>query len=177
MKNRWRLLVIPLVATIVIVADQASKAWVMQNLTLMQPWYPLPALGDLLAFTYITNTGVALGLFRDRGIVFVLIPFVVVIAIAVYSRYLPTHRGLVRLSLGLQLGGAFGNLIDRLRFNGSVVDFIHLGIGRYRWFTSNVADICIVTGVIVLAIVLLLEQEQPVKTVDSTNPGESTEQS
>lgn len=173
MKNRWSMIIVPAVAGIVFLADQLSKAWVVRNLTPMQPWYPLPFLGDVLAFTYITNTGVAFGLLRDRGLVFILIPLVVMIAIAIYARYLPTHRNLVRLSLGLQLGGALGNLADRLRQGGHVTDFIDLGIGRYRWFTSNVADICIVTGVIILAVLMTLERDQPAKKIDPTGPGEN----
>jgi signal peptidase II len=158
---RWNRnwLVVPAVALAVLLADQWSKAWVMQHLTPMRPWYPLPFLGDLLAFTYITNTGVVFGLLRDQSIVLVLLAFVVVIAIIMYARYLPLHRGLVRLSLGLQLGGAAGNLADRVRL-GHVIDFIDLGIGRYRWFTSNLADVCIVTGVIILAVLMLLERDR-----------------
>lgn len=158
-RSHWHWVVVPLVALIVLLADQWSKAWVMRHLTPMQPWYPLPFLGDLVAFTYITNTGVAFGLLRDRSIVLVLVAFVVLLAVMVYPRYLPMRHGLVRLSLGLQLGGAAGNLTDRVRL-GHVVDFIDLGIGRYRWFTSNLADVCIVTGVLILVALMLLERDR-----------------
>jgi len=71
---------------------------------------------------------------------------VVALAIVLYYRYLPTGSWLVCLSLGLQLGGAIGNLLDRIRF-GHVVDFVDIGF----WPIFNVADLAIVTGVAILA--------------------------
>ena len=67
-------------------------------------------------------------------------------SLVLYYRYLPTGSWLVRLSLGLQLGGAIGNLLDRIRY-GHVVDFIDIGF----WPIFNVADMAIVTGVGILA--------------------------
>jgi len=77
-----------------------------------------------------------------------------------YYRHLPSGQPLLRVALGFQLGGATGNLIDRL-LRGLVVDFIDLNFWPMKnWPVSNVADICIVTGVILLALLMVWEQWQ-----------------
>lgn len=124
---------------------------------------PIPALRDFLTFTHLTNTGAAFGLFRNQGFLFVIIALVVVVAIIVYSRYLPMNNWLVWLALGLQLGGAIGNnLFDRLRL-GHVTDFIYfynLPIVNRPWPAFNIADMSIVIGVALLALVLLREGDE-----------------
>lgn len=164
-KQFWSWLVVPIVALVIVSADRLSKNWVLNNLALYESYKPIPALGDYLAFTHTTNTGAAFGLLRDRSSLFIIIALVVIVAILAYSRHLSASRFLVRLSLGLQLGGAIGNLIDRIQ-HGPVTDFIDLGIGRHRFFVFNVADSAITVGVIFLAILMLLEKEQPVEPTE-----------
>jgi signal peptidase II len=142
------------VATLVFLADQVSKALVLRYLAINQSWNPIPGLSSLFTITHVTNTGAAFGLFPDRGMLFVVVAVVVIAAIVAYYRYLPSDRLLVRASLGLQLGGALGNLLDRLRY-GYVVDFIDFKI----WPVFNLADSSIVVGVVILAFYLLREQE------------------
>ena len=98
---------------------------------------------------------------------FIVIAIVVAIAILVYVRYLPLDQTFVRFLLGLQLGGALGNLIDRLH-QGYVTDFIKMGIPDvYYWPNYNIADSSIVTGVIGLGIYIIVDdirkqrQQQP----------------
>jgi signal peptidase II len=91
-------------------------------------------------------------MFPDQGNFFIVIAVVVALTILLYYRYLPTGEWLVRLSLGLQLGGALGNLLDRLRY-GHVVDFVDIGF----WPIFNVADVSIVSGVAILAYCLWRE--------------------
>jgi signal peptidase II len=134
------------VAVVVVALDQLTKVWVSTSLAEGTWWTPLPALWRVLRVTHITNSGAAFGIFPDRGNFFVLIAVVVALAIVLYYRYLPSQGWLVRLSLGLQLGGAMGNLLDRIRY-GHVVDFIDIGF----WPIFNVADVAIVTGVGILA--------------------------
>ncbi len=145
-------------ATLTLIADLVSKTFVINNLPLNTPQPPpLPILEPVLSLTYTTNTGAAFGLFADRGILFILIAFVVVAAIIFYYRYLPEGYGWVRLALGLQLGGALGNLIDRLRL-GYVIDFIDLNFWPLKsWPIFNIADSAIVVGVSLLAILMLFE--------------------
>lgn len=141
------------VAVLVLALDQLTKAWVMVALPEAGWWSPLPGLWRILRITHITNSGAAFGIFPNQGNFFILVAVVVAVAIVLYYRYLPTGGWLVRLSLGLQLGGAMGNLIDRLRY-GYVVDFIDIGF----WPIFNLADLSIVVGVIILAYCLWREE-------------------
>lgn len=150
--SRALLVVVAFVAWVV---DQVTKALVVQNLALGENWAPFPALARFFTFTHTTNTGAAFGLFPDAGWIFVIVAIIVISAILFYYRHLPTEHLLVRVSLGLQLGGALGNLTDRL-VRGSVVDFLDFKI----WPVFNVADSCIVVGVAILAFYLMRE-EQP----------------
>ncbi|MDH7487150.1 MAG: signal peptidase II [Anaerolineae bacterium] len=152
-QGKW-LLLLP-VAALVLILDQLSKSWVLRNIPLYETWVPIPALARVFVFRHVTNTGAAFGLFPNGGAILLAIAVVVIVAIVVYTRYLPTERWLVLLSLGLQLGGALGNLIDRLRF-GHVVDFIDF----HFWPTFNVADMSLVTGVALLALLMLTEKRE-----------------
>lgn len=127
--------------------DQFTKWLVVTSLALGESIYPLPALSRLFSLTYVTNTGAAFGLLKEAGMVFVFVAIVVITIIVLYMRRVPADQQLVRVALGLQLGGALGNLIDRLRL-GHVVDFIDLKF----WPVFNVADSAIVIGVALLAI-------------------------
>ena len=152
--RRFGAALLPAVATVVLFADQASKLWIQQHfatcddnsLTIVPGW---------LAFAYTCNKGAAFGLLANETLLFVLIALVVIGVIVAYFRFLPANRPWLKLSLGLQLGGALGNLIDRLR-QGYVVDFI--SVKSFPVF--NIADACIVVGVLILAYHLLLVQGQ-----------------
>ena len=152
------------ITTLVVALDQLTKALVVANLALNEEWAPFPALAHLFAFTHITNTGAAFGILPDAGAAFLLIRMAVVVLILYYYRKLPPaidggasgpRTWLMRLALGLLLGGALGNLIDQLRL-GHVIDFIHLKF----WPVFNVADSGVVIGVVLLAGVLLLEERK-----------------
>jgi len=134
-------------ALLIVLVDQGTKLWAVQNL---RDGGTVPLIGDILRLRYTTNTGSAFGLFQDQGTVLTVIALLVVGVIVFYYRRLPDHMLLVRLSLGLQLGGAVGNLIDRLHY-GSVVDFIEFVL----WPVFNIADAAIVAGVALLAYYLI----------------------
>jgi signal peptidase II len=108
-------------------------------------------LSDYFRFTYVENRGAAFGLLQDQTIFFVLVGFVVIGVIAASYRYLPRSGLRLHLALGLQLGGAVGNLIDRVR-QGYVVDFVDFGYQSNWWPVFNVADSAIVIGVALLAL-------------------------
>jgi signal peptidase II len=154
--NTWILL--PLVAAVIVVLDQWSKSWIEANIPLGGALVPFPAAEPYFRLVHLTNTGAAFGLLRGQGGLFVMIAVVVIVAVLVYARYLPADNGAVRLCLGLQLGGAAGNLIDRIEL-GHVTDFLLFTLpvgGRVlEWPAFNVADSAIVVGVILLAILLL----------------------
>jgi signal peptidase II len=148
-------IILPAVALLVLVADQISKYLVLSNLNPGQSWNPVASLTPWVSITHVTNTGVAFGLFQDRGSLFVIIAMIVVAAIIFYYRHLPAGQWWIKVSLGLQLGGALGNLLDRLRL-GYVVDFVDFKI----WPVFNVADSSIVIGVAILAYYLLRDRDE-----------------
>jgi signal peptidase II len=153
----WRafsFLVLLGVAILVLGLDQLTKVWVSVSLPEGGWWSPLPGLWRVFRITHITNSGAAFGIFPNQGNFFIFIAVIVALAIVFYYRHLPTEGWLIRLSLGLQLGGAVGNLLDRLRY-GHVVDFIDIGF----WPIFNVADASIVTGVAILAYYLWREEQ------------------
>lgn len=145
--RRWYSILVP--ALVVLFADQLSKQWVLNNLEFGEPWAPIPALRSIFTFTLVTNTGAAFGLFKDGGLFFTLLALAVVSGIIFYERRIPLHPWWLRTSLGLMLGGATGNLVDRIRF-GEVIDFIDFQF----WPVFNLADSAIVLGVGLVAIYL-----------------------
>ncbi len=105
------------------------------------------------------NTGAAFGLLPERSTLLSLLSVFAVAIILLYYRRLSTESRLVSTTLGLQLGGAFGNLIDRVG-QGYVVDFVDVGIGPVRWWAFNVADASIVVGIISVIGLLWLEERR-----------------
>jgi signal peptidase II len=152
--RRFGAALLPAVATVVLLADQASKLWVQQHFAACDAT-SLPIVPGWVAFAYTCNKGAAFGLLANETLLFVLIALVIIGVLVAYVRFLPAHRPWLRLSLGLQLGGALGNLLDRLR-QGYVVDFISV----QAWPVFNIADACVVVGVLILAYHLLLVQSQ-----------------
>jgi signal peptidase II len=167
LSNRFReKIILPAVAFLILVADQISKHLVQSNLGPGQSWNPVASLTPWVSITHVTNTGAAFGLFQDQGSLFVVIAVVVVAAIILYYRHLPAGQWWIKTSLGLQLGGALGNLLDRLRL-GYVVDFIDFKI----WPVFNVADSSIVIGVAILAYYLLQDKGEKENSEHSIQEG------
>jgi signal peptidase II len=140
---RWALFVA--LAAIVVVVDQLTKAWIVGN---VDPAQPTPVIGDLVRLVYSRNTGALFGLFRDNATLFGVVSLAVIGAIAWYHGK-ANGSALLSVALGLLLGGAIGNLIDRLS-RGFVVDFVDAGIGSLRFYTFNVADSAISTALLLL---------------------------
>ena len=158
-KTLLRFSIVPLLAVVVFAADQVTKYLVSTGLSIGQAWMPIDWLVPFLVVRHVRNSGAAFGIFPAAGPIFLGIAVIVVIGIVVYY-YSRIHTApmWVRFSIGLMLGGAIGNMIDRVRF-GFVVDFIDLG-----WFpVFNVADSCIVVGVTMLAIYMAFIQPRPVQ--------------
>lgn len=152
-RKAWLVL---LVAGVVIVLDQWSKTLIRVSVPKFAAISPIPALGDYFLFEHVDNYGAAFGILQNQGIFFIVVAAVVVIAMLFYVRYLPTDDWIVRVLLGLQLGGAIGNVIDRLQ-RGYVTDFVKIGVpGVYYWPNFNIADSAIVIGVIGLGIYIIV---------------------
>ncbi|MBV8720408.1 MAG: signal peptidase II [Chloroflexi bacterium] len=135
-------------AVLVVVGDQLTKRLAEDRL---REKGSVPVVDDILRLTYVQNRGAAFGLLQDQTMFFVLVGIVVIGVIAASYRYLPRSGFLLHLALGLQLGGAIGNLIDRIR-QGYVVDFVDFGYHANWWPVFNVADSAIVIGVALLAL-------------------------
>lgn len=137
------------ISGIIIVLDQFTKYLVRINLQLRETWMPWEWLEPYARIIHWKNTGVAFGLFQGRGWLFTLIGLLVVLVILVFFRKTIDNNLFWRIAIAFQLGGAIGNLIDRINPNvGYVVDFIW--IGNFPVF--NIADMGIVIGAIILII-------------------------
>jgi len=134
----------------VFVLDQVTKAWITANI---DPGRPVEVLGDFVRLVITHNTGALFGLFRDQAPLFALASMAVIGLIVGYHGR-SGRSPLLSVALGLLLGGALGNLADRLRL-GYVLDFVDSGIGDFRWYTFNVADAAI-SGSLVLIVLLAL---------------------
>jgi signal peptidase II len=156
------------IAAIVIVIDQLSKMIIEMNLPLYRAWEPIPAISSFFRIFHVSNTGAAFGLFPAGSQIITVAAILVTIAIIVYNYRLREAPFLLRLALGLQLGGALGNLIDRFRI-GHVTDFFDFG----PWPVFNFADFFVVSGAILLAWIFWQEDRRMNRSHVAT--GESDE--
>ncbi|HMQ35162.1 MAG TPA: signal peptidase II [Chloroflexaceae bacterium] len=152
------------VAAVVITLDQLTKLWVVRTLGPETMTNFIPVIGDTGRIAYSHNTGVAFSLFQGHPELLTVSALLIVAgAIYFYSTQLPNQRPLVQVIMGLILGGAFGNLIDRVRL-GYVVDFISVG-----WFPIfNVADSAISVGAALLMLQFLRDELAQRRDGDST---------
>jgi signal peptidase II len=133
------------IASIIVLLDQWTKNYVRTSIPFGGSWSPWSWLEPYARLVHWQNTGAAFGIFQNMNIVFTVLAFIVSIAILYYYPRVPRNEWLIRLALALQLGGAVGNLIDRLT-QGTVTDFISLG----TFAVFNVADACISVGTALL---------------------------
>ncbi len=146
--RRWPYLALALA---VILLDQASKVLMTR---LLAPRGSVEIIPGLFSLTYVRNTGAVFGLFRDladpwRGLLLTLIPLLAVGVILALAWRTPAGRRRPLMALALVLGGAVGNLVDRLRL-GYVVDFLDAYLGTAHWPAFNLADSAICIGVCLL---------------------------
>ncbi len=148
------------VAVLVVLADRLSKMWVLKTIPLYSEVAPVPALYPYFSFLHSANTGVAFGLFQGGSFIFTLIAGIAVVAIAIYSFRSSAQSLLMSVSLGLMLGGAAGNLWDRLAY-GAVVDFIKVQASDAWVFPMfNLADSSIVVGTGLLILYFFLDERR-----------------
>ena len=149
------------IAALVLSADQVTKYLVSTRLAIGESWDIAPWVAHVFSITHVTNTGVAFGLFQGLGKIFVFTNLIASVAIILYSRRLPRGQWIMRVALGLALGGAIGNFIDRARFGGTVVDFIDVNFWPlHNWPVFNIADASVLTGVFILVGLLFWEERQ-----------------
>jgi signal peptidase II len=135
-----------IVIALVSASDQLSKLWIRAHLELGESL----SITDRLSLIYIGNTGSAFGLLANQAFLIIIISIAGLLFILLFLRYLSPASTLSIVSIGLIMGGAVGNLIDRLRF-GYVTDFIYFRLwGNFHWPAFNIADAAITVGVFVL---------------------------
>ncbi|MFA5867554.1 MAG: signal peptidase II [Actinomycetota bacterium] len=135
------------VASLVLVADQVTKYAVRVSI---DPNQSITLVKGFFYFTHVRNTGAAFGMFSQKQPVFVVATIIAIVLIIVYHLKTKEADLLFNLALGLELGGAAGNLVDRISL-GWVTDFMH--VPNFPVF--NIADSAIVTGVALLILVML----------------------
>lgn len=142
-----------LLALFVIIIDQLSKFYIQTNMTIGMS---IPVIQDIFHITYILNPGAAFGLFEHQTAFFVIIAVCMVVAVIYFYPRIPQQHKLLRIGTGLMVGGAIGNVIDRIQ-TGYVVDFFDFRI----WPIFNIADTGIVCGVscIVYTIMYLYKED------------------
>ncbi len=133
----------------IIALDQWSKWAIKTSFNLYQS---KPVIQDLLHFTYVTNDGMAFGLSFPGGKHVLLIMTILLTGFIVGFLWKEKNgHPLIKYGLALILGGAIGNLIDRLLY-GKVVDFLDLMIGNFHWYIFNIADSSVTIGMILFII-------------------------
>lgn len=155
-----------IVALAAVALDQLSKRLVELQL---QPLADVPLIYGVLHLTYIVNTGAAFGMLNGARWFFVIISAAAVVGITIYiqRRKMPFHR-LELLSLGMIMGGAMGNLLDRTLL-GHVTDFIYVKIINFAVF--NVADSFVSVGAVLLCVYLLFIHEKYVRRLTPASAG------
>lgn len=151
-----RILLVVGVALAVFAIDRVTKTWVTDNIPLGTG---RPVIGDYLRIVHAQNTGAAFGLLPDRTTLLSVLSVLAVLAIVYYYRQIASGSTLVSATLGMQLGGAVGNLFERIT-QGYVVDFIDVGIGDIRFWAFNLADSSIVVGIILVTATLWYEEHR-----------------
>ena len=151
-RSHFDIIIALLTVFMVVFLDRVTKAFFSQILSLGES---LPVIRGFFHITLVHNTGIAFGLFRDQGIVFIIIP-VIAIGLLIYNiyyyrRFEEQISELYIIGFSLILGGAFGNLVDRILY-GYVIDFLDLRI----WPVFNVADSAITIGALIIAVKCLL---------------------
>ena len=145
------------VAVVVFVLDRVTKTWVADNIPLGTA---RPVAGEYVRIVHAQNTGAAFGLLPERTTLLSVLSVLAVLAIVYYYRQIASSSALVSATLGMQLGGAFGNLVDRIG-QGYVVDFVDVGIPNGpRFWAFNVADSSIVVGIILVTLALWYQEHR-----------------
>lgn len=148
-----------LLAIVIIVGvDQWTKALVVEHLSPPDTGPQIHLIGQYLLLFYIRNNGAAFSLFANSAILIGLITIAVVVICYIYARMINSGSLAIKLIMGMIVGGALGNIIDRIRHAGYVVDFIAFRIPQINFYFAifNIADACISVGVFLFFVSLLV---------------------
>ncbi|MCA1659780.1 MAG: signal peptidase II [Verrucomicrobiaceae bacterium] len=148
----------PLLSTLLL-SDCATKRWAETHLVEQSP---KPVVGDLLRWTLVYNQAGAMGIAFGRSSrpILILATLIALVALARIYRAADSRDAVLAAAVALVVGGALGNLMDRVRWAGGVVDFIDVGVGASRFWVFNLADTGVTIGAALLAWLLLRRQKQ-----------------
>jgi signal peptidase II len=165
-RARWRMdLLFFAIAGVIVTADQLTKWAVRSNLAVGESW---PHNGGMIKIVHVVNSGAAFGILQGQTPFLIVTSLLGLGAILLYYIYPPMDHGLVRLALGMQLGGAIGNLIDRARL-GEVTDFVHVG----AWPVFNVADASISVSIVAVLLFFGLQDFERAREAKPADDGGS----
>ncbi len=150
MKSSRGAKIVIITAAIALVIDIISKQLISRYVFQSES---LPLLGDYFRITHVKNAGAAFGFFPGNRAVLIAFSILAMLFLGLLIMRSRKRSCLSLFSVGLVLGGAFGNLLDRIR-SGRVVDFIDVGFGTHRWPVFNFADVWVTVGVVILAVSL-----------------------
>lgn len=149
-----------IIALVIVLFDQLTKWLIVSYMSLGQS---ITVIENFLYITSHRNRGAAWGILQGQMWFFYIITVIVVVILVMYIQRLPKQQRLMGIGLGLMLGGAIGNFIDRI-FRKEVVDFINTYIFTYDFPIFNIADSALVIGVGLILILTLLEGKQEKET-------------
>ena len=146
-------------AGVIVLLDLLTKQWIVSTLVLYET---RPVLGDWFRFTYTHNPGAAFGLNigEHSRLFFLGLSLVALVVLALMYRSTEGHDVLRLTAVALVCGGAVGNIIDRIRYEAGVVDFIDVGIGTSRFWIFNIADSAVSVGAVLLLVSFYLEENR-----------------
>ena len=162
-KYFWDYVFLLSIALIIVILDQWTKNMVRTLIPFGQSWSPWSWLEPYVRIVHWQNTGAAFGMFQRFGMVFTVLAFIVSIGILYYYPQVPRKDWAMRLAMAMMLGGAVGNLIDRLT-QGTVTDFV--SVGTFAVF--NVADACISVGTLILILALWNSERKQKKLAETS---------
>ncbi len=148
-----------LVLAVVVTLDLATKWWIVNNMSYHET---ISLIGDVVRLTYTHNPGAAFGInIGEHSRIFFLVLSIVALGVlAAIYRSTPATDRLRLLAVALVGSGAIGNIVDRVRYERGVVDFLDVGIGSHRWWVFNVADSAVTVGAILLLVSFLMEESR-----------------
>jgi signal peptidase II len=169
--RRWPYLAI---LAAVVVADQITKLLVSR---FVEPYESHEVIAGLVNLTHVRNRGAVFGFLSDaelpnQALLLALLSVVALGAIATYAARLPSTSRLPQTALALVMGGAIGNLIDRVSL-GCVIDFVDVFWARHHWPAFNVADSAITVGVTLLVLDMLRSPEPQARPAEAPSGGRS----
>lgn len=152
------------ITAFVIILDQITKILVRQNMTVNRD--SLPVIQDFFHLTYVSNDGMAFGINFEGGIYFFTAASLLMTCFLIFYLWGARKSSLLlRSSLALILGGAIGNLIDRVLFQ-EVTDFFHFIFGNYDWYIFNIADSAVTVGMILfLTYTIIFEPKEKSESI------------